>query len=348
MVEIEKYHMEEYQPQPNIATKVSKHFNCEICNSSDTSLFHAHEMMLGGTERFEYLFCNECESTYQPVKLDSYAKYYSTNYYSFQFKEPTNLNGLIRKWKRNARNRFYYFSKGFLGRLLAIIKPRPINHLSHHVKLHLGMSILEVGCGAGELLYELGEIGLTNCIGIDPYVPADIQFKNGVHVYKLTLEEFKKNNSTVKYDLVMFNHSLEHSPTPIKDLELASSFLKSDGELLIRWPVSGSTNAKVYGVNWWSLDSPRHIYLFSVKSMALLANSVSMVISRIHFEGTIDDFLASEQHKSGTPLIASNSYITTGRLDKFTSIEMKDFENQIKDQNKNGTASQAGYVLRFA
>ena len=339
--------MEKSERPPNLTRGKLKQLNCEICNSSDTSLFPTSEMMHGGPEIFEYLFCNNCESTYQPIKLDSYEKYYSSNYYSFQFKEPSTLNGHIRKWKRKARNRYYYFSQGILGRLLAFVKPKPINHLSHHVKIRPGMSILEVGCGAGELLYELGEIGLTNSVGIDPFVPADIHFKNGVNVYKLTLEEYKKNNSTAKFDLVMFNHSLEHSPTPIQDLALASSFLKSDGELLIRWPVSGSTNAKFYGANWWSLDSPRHIYLFSVKSMSLLASSVNMKVSRTHFEGTVDDFLASEQHKSGVPLIAPNSYITKGNLNNFTSSEIKRFENQIKDQNKNGTASQAGYVLHF-
>lgn len=326
----------------------SNSFTCEICNSSDTSVFFSNEMMYGGKELFKYLFCNYCESTYQPVKLETYSKYYSSNYYSFKFQEPHTLQQHLRKWKRAARNRYYYFSKGILGKLLAIIKPRPINHLSQHVKVQPGMSILEIGCGSGELLYELGEIGLTNIVGIDPFVPADILFKNGAIVYKLTLEEFKLIEPTQKYDLVMFNHSLEHSPSPLKDLTIASSFLKSDGELLIRWPVSGSTNAKIYGSNWWGLDSPRHIYLFSVKSMRLLATRVNMKISRIHFEGTVDDFLASEQHKNGTPLMAPNSYITAGSLNKFTYTEITDFENQIAYQNKNGTASQAGYVLCFA
>jgi SAM-dependent methyltransferase len=318
---------------------------CEICASTELQRFSAPEMMYGGKEMFEYVYCAACESTYQPRRLDDYAPYYPENYYSFKFQEPRTWGERLRMWKRNARNRYYYFARGWIGWLLSRFRPQPIDHLSRHVRLRKEMSILEIGCGTGELLFEIGELGLAKVVGIDPFIAENVTYRNGARVLKETLSGFRKSNPGEQFDLVMFNHSLEHSPDPFSDLMTAKSLMKKDGELLIRWPISGSRNAKDYGVHWWSLDSPRHIYLFSVKSLKILAERIGLKVKRTHFEGTIDDFMASEQHRLGIALRSGQSYVVSGDTSRFSKDEIQAFQRQIDTQNRDGSASQAGFVL---
>lgn len=318
---------------------------CEICGSSDLAELYPMEMMHGNGGPFRYVYCNDCQSTYQPEKLADYGKFYPSSYYSFQYREPETLSERIRQLKRKYRNAYYYFSKGWIGRLLARARPCPVNHLSRHVSLRRDMAILEIGSGTGELLHEIADLGIRKVIGIDPFVPQDIVYGNGARVYKSGIRDLAQLAGDERFDLIMFNHSLEHSPTPVEDLANVSRYLKKGGEILIRLPVSGSEIARRYGKFWWSLDAPRHIYLFSTKSMALLAAKCGLTVKRTHFEGTIDDFLASEQHKAGIPLLDARSYVVSKDFSAFSASEMKDFESRIARQNESGTAALAGFVL---
>lgn len=318
---------------------------CEICGSDQLSDLYPMEMMHGKSGPFHYVRCRQCESIYQPEKQDDYGQYYPDSYYSFQYHEPDTLSGRIRQFKRRQRNRYYYFSQGLIGWLLAKVRPCPVNHLSRHVKLRRDMAVLEIGCGTGELLHEIADLGLRHVVGIDPFVPQDISYKNGARVLKAGIDDLAGRVGEEKFDLIMFNHSLEHSPTPLKDLIKVAKFLRHDGEILVRLPVSGSDIAKSYGEHWWSLDAPRHIYLFSAKSMALVARKCGLRVKRTHFEGTIDDYLASEQHKAGIPLLGDQSYVVTKNMSAFEPFRLKAYEAAIAEQNKTGTAAQAGFIL---
>lgn len=305
------------------------------------------EMMNGHDGPFRYVHCEDCGSTYQPEKLDDYGKYYPKSYYSFQYKEPENFPARLRQLKRRLRNEFYYFGTGVLGRLLARARPCPVNHLSRHTRLRRDMSILEIGSGTGELLHELADMGIRKVVGIDPFVPKDITYRNGARVFKASIAELGQRFAGETFDLIMFNHALEHSPTPADDLIRVSKFLKSGGEILVRIPVSGSEISEQYGKHWWSLDAPRHIYIFSVKSMKLFAQKCGLTVRRVHFEGTIDDFLASEQHKAGIPLLSENSYVVSKNLAAFTAEQLDNFQCEIERQNRQGTAALAGFVLNL-
>lgn len=320
---------------------------CEICGSNDLRELFPKEMMKGGDGPFRYVHCIACGSTYQPVRLDDYGKYYPGSYYSFRYQEPRGFSARLRQFKRVLRNRYYFYGRGWIGRLLAGARPCPVNHLSRHIQLRPDMAILEIGSGTGELLHEIADVGVRRAVGIDPFLPNDIKFRNGAQVLKMSIEAYGRKYPDEKFDLIMFNHSLEHSPTPQLDLQRITRHLAPDGEILVRLPVAGSAIAEQYGEHWWSLDAPRHIYLFSVRSMELFAQKCGLKVKRIHFEGAIDDYLASEQHKEGIPLLDERSYVVTKRLDRFSPKQLLDFQNQIDKQNADGTAAQAGFVLTF-
>jgi SAM-dependent methyltransferase len=323
-------------------------YKCEICDSEHLTPLHLGEMMFGGSGLFLYLQCKDCETTYQAEKLEDYSQYYPKSYYSFQYQEPKNWSGKVRRLKRRLRNQYYYFNKGFIGRLLAKARPCPANHLSRHVHLRLNMSILEIGCGSGEMLHELGDIGVRRLSGVDPYIDQEINFDNGVKIYRCATQNLLEIFPNQKFDLIIFNHSLEHSLTPVNDLNIARHLLSEGGEILIRIPVSGSTIANQYKNHWWSLDAPRHIYIFSKKSMALIAERAGLVVNRTHDEGTIDDYIASEQHKKGIYLLSEQSYVRTKDFSGFSQVQLSAWDAEIALQNRQGTAAQAGFILKRA
>jgi SAM-dependent methyltransferase len=210
------------------------------------------------------------------------------------------------------------------------------------------MSILEIGCGSGEMLHELGDLGIRRLTGIDPYIEQEINFDNGVVIYRSTIDKLPNKLNGEKFDLLIFNHSIEHSLTPLNDLRIAKLLLKDDGKILIRLPVSGSIIANTYKNHWWSLDAPRHIYIFSRKSMSLIAKKLGLKVTKTHFEGTIDDFIASEQHKIGIHLLSEYSYVKTKDFSRFDKAQLAAWTVEIDQQNILGTAAQAGFILERA
>lgn len=318
---------------------------CEVCGSGPLKKLYPMEMMYGKEGPFEYAVCDACGSTYQTHKLCDYSRFYTASYYSFRFAQPSTLSQRLRQLKRRLRNQYYYFGEGLLGRVLARARPCPVNHLSRHVKLRRDMSVLEIGCGSGELLHEIADMGVRRTVGIDPFVYGHTQYDSGAAVFKSTIYELSHHVPNEKFDVVLFNHALEHSLTPFQDLQEAAKYLKPGGEIVVRIPVSDSDISKSYGAHWWSLDAPRHIYLFSARSMQLVANKCGLEVKRTHFEGTVDDYIASEQHRSCTPLLSHQSYVVTKNYHAFTATQLQDFETRIAQQNMAGTAALAGFVL---
>jgi 2-polyprenyl-3-methyl-5-hydroxy-6-metoxy-1,4-benzoquinol methylase len=76
----------------------------------------------------------------------------------------------------------------------------------------------------------------------------------------------------------MLHHSFEHMDNPCGVLKQIDKLLNPDGELLIRIPVSDSFAWRKYGVDWFQLDAPRHFFLHTTKSIALLAKNSGFVL----------------------------------------------------------------------
>jgi SAM-dependent methyltransferase len=70
------------------------------------------------------------------------------------------------------------------------------------------------------------------------------------------------------------NHVIEHLPNPKETLQEIKRILRKDGLLLITTPNFDSINAKIFKENWFPLEIPRHLYLFTPVTLKKLLNSV--------------------------------------------------------------------------
>ncbi len=302
---------------------------------------------LGGD--FTYVKCLDCRTIYQKDKLDDYSKYYPQNYYSLDNKklEDRSLKQRFRKFKKRSRDNYYFFKTSVIGKLLTLFRNESTTHIGNHINFNRNMYILDVGCGGGEFIYDMAEVGFKHVYGLDPFVGQSKSFDNGAQLFQGDIEKFIKENpyEVRDFDLIMFNHSFEHSPQPLKELEFAKKLLKPEGRILIRIPVSASYASDTYGEHWVNLDAPRHIYLLNEKSMAILADKVGLKIDKVYYDSNEDQFLGSEQYKQDIPLLADNSFTKSRKKSIFSHSQIRQYKKEAKHLNNMKLGDMAGFIL---
>jgi SAM-dependent methyltransferase len=115
---------------------------------------------------------------------------------------------------------------------------------------------LDVGCGAGYLGERLIGRG-WRVTGVEPDAAACARAREvGVDACHGTLAEVELEADA--YDLVIFRHSLEHTPDPVRDLRHVARTLCPGGTVLISVPNFASRWRNIFGSRWFPLDLPRH------------------------------------------------------------------------------------------
>jgi len=132
-----------------------------------------------------------------------------------------------------------------------------------------GGRLLDVGCGSGAFLLSMRRLG-WQVEGVEVDAAAVAQARSqGLVVRCGFLEEHFYPDGT--FDAITLMHVIEHVHTPIELLIECFRLLKKGGRLVITTPNCDSWAHKIFRENWQDLDPPRHLYLFSPKSMRLLA-----------------------------------------------------------------------------
>jgi SAM-dependent methyltransferase len=308
---------------------------CQLCGSTGPhQTISVREMMFGTRERFEYYSCAECD-TLQTVNLlgeEELARHYGPDYYSYNVSaEPRVL-----RWLTTQHDRFDLRTGGrFAGALSTSLVPDRVVKMFGQLQIERDAHILDVGCGGGKLLDRLARAGFSNLSGADPFIEADCETTLGVPLLKRHLDDV-----VGEFDLIMFNHSLEHVPHPIATLKTANEKLAGGGICLIRVPTTSSEAWKTYQADWVQIDAPRHIVIPSRKGMARAADKAGLRV-----EKTIDDsfsfqFLGSEQYRRDVPL-----FDPRGRK-LFGPKQIWDWEKEADRLNRRGRGDQAAFVLR--
>ena len=317
--------------------------HCKICSNEEDNKTHTlREMMFGTREEFTYLECGCC-GTIQLIHIpEDMSPYYPPEYYSFN-KHPSELyNTPLKKFLENARIRYAVLGKGILGKywFQRYYDSAP-ESLSRVKNINKGSKILDVGCGSGIMLYQLAELGFSNLTGADPFLDEDLVYDNGVTVYKKEIEELED-----KFDLVMMHHAYEHVRDPQATLKTIAGKLTDAGTVLLRFPVADSYAWKKYGKNWVQLDPPRHTYLYTKKSMELLAKRAGLEITDVVYDSTDFQFWGSEQYQQDISLKDAKSIVKNPNTDVFTPERREQMKRDAKKLNAEERGDQAVFYLK--
>lgn len=128
--------------------------------------------------------------------------------------------------------------------------------------------LIDIGCGHGDYLKRMKDLG-WNVLGIEPDpVAAALTRQQGIPVVNGTLADAGLPEGTA--DQITLQHVIEHLPDPLAAVRECYRLLKKEGRLVIYTPNNQSLGHRSFGSSWYALDPPRHFFVFSPTSMALL------------------------------------------------------------------------------
>jgi len=126
-----------------------------------------------------------------------------------------------------------------------------------------GASVLDFGCGGGRFLDACKARFGVRTVGMDFNSSLFERLRQRGHEAFEASAAGWAQISDASFDLVVMNHVLEHVYHPRAVLAEVHRVMKSDGVLDIAVPNPDGYSARAYGADWFSLDSPRHVMLFS-------------------------------------------------------------------------------------
>lgn len=242
---------------------------CKICSSDKVKfLFYSknkHGRHKLSEDEFGIYFCNECGVLFlEGVKVNRiyYGKYYKDNYY------------------RDGA------SRGLLSRILTFFSLASIRRKERLILKYFDnfqkISILDVGCGDGQFLdhfndNKFGKYGLE----LNQAAIKTCQ-KKGIFVYRGKLTDLNFKNK--KFDVITMWHSFEHMADPVATLYKARKILSARGILVIQTPSVDSFGFKFGRENWFHLDSPRHLFIYSKKAIGELCKKTGLEIIEVKNE----------------------------------------------------------------
>ncbi len=313
---------------------------CRICGNKNNNINHmVKERIINNGAVFKYLECSKCGTLMLDQKVENIEQWYPDNYNPFK-KSIKNSEKLIIKLKRKIIFEFIirnanemYFQKVLTFKYLDILLKR-----LYGTNIKSKYSILDVGCASGHWLDLMYEMGYKNLTGVDLYYPNSNSSDKKWRFVKGDI--FTINNK--KYDLITLNHSFEHMENPLDVLFQVKNLLSNKGTCVISIPLKGGIAWKMFGVDFCQIDAPRHIYLYTEKSMKYLCNNVGLCIEKILYDS------------HGKILSLSSAYKKTSKSHRELiqndgiSLKMKtEYEKMAKESNFKHEGDQAIFYIKI-
>jgi SAM-dependent methyltransferase len=303
-------------------------------------------------ETFPYFECRTCGTVYIAEVPTNLARYYEPDrYYSLQSDAEAVLGRPGVAQVVGALGRSILGGRDVLGRLMSRVPVRKVSMMVTGFRavavsgLPRGMAsrVLDVGAGSGLLVYALHLAGMREVEGVDPFLGADVRYANGATVRKAGFEDV-----TDTYDVVMLNHSFEHVADPGRTLEQLKSRLAPGGRAVIRMPTVSSEAYETYGIDYYGLDAPRHLTIFSRSGMDGLCREHGFRVVRVADDSDSAQFWASEQIRRRIPLASPESHYLDPRGSVFSARQAMGWERRARELNRQGRGDQAAWVIEPA
>lgn len=140
--------------------------------------------------------------------------------------------------------------------------------------------LLDVGCGGGRFMSRMGRRGWeVEGIDFDEKATSKITRRYGIKTYTGGLLSYKLPDAS--YDAITMSHTIEHLFDPEKTLAECMRILKPGGRLVITTPNVEGVAAMLFGRFWRGWEPPRHLHLFSVKTLQNILLKTGFDISEI-------------------------------------------------------------------
>lgn len=245
---------------------------CDLCGAaSHELLFEGHDRRHPLPGRFRLVRCRRCAHIFMnPVPgPERLALHYPDEY------SPHRVDG------------------GLLPRLTAFLRRREAIRLAR--ELPQRADVLEIGCGVGDLLVPLRELGLR-VVGIDTTEHAvELARRHwGLDVRDVDLADARFPPHS--FDAVIMRYAIEHVASPSTELRHVARVLKPGGRLFVTTCNTASLDCRVFGRYWYGFDVPRHLNLYSADSLARLVENAGLTVESVSFSLVPTNWLVSTRY----------------------------------------------------
>ena len=269
---------------------------CPVCGDSAKYEFSSRDLMFDRYERFDYLCCRGCGAVFLDPMPDmaTIAGFYPANYDIYDEPAPIRKIGPLRRAVLADKGYGHLapsLALRFLARLLA---PFLATDTPEYVP---GGRMLDVGCGNGRYLSTMRNLGWQvqgvefSDDGVRVCRKADLP----VHHGDLASARFPD----ASFDLVTVRHVIEHIPEPRPFMAELSRILRPAGVLILETPNSNALGRAWFGPNWFANEVPRHLILYSLPTLSLLASQYRLKVSSAVLDTTPKIFLNSVDYVIG-------------------------------------------------
>ena len=290
--------------------------------------------MFGRPGEFTYLECGACGCVQLITPLADTSLYYPSGYYSMRT-ERRIVFYLKCRWLS-----YSVFGKDPVGWFLSLMFGKHQLRLwMNEAAIGMDKAILDIGCGNGNLLAMMKSVGFQNLRGVDPYIEKDI-YRDGILLQKAAIADVQGT-----FDCIMLHHSLEHMPNPQEVMQKLHSLLSPGGRVLIRVPIADSYAWRTYGVNWLQLDAPRHHFLFTRKSMGMLAERAGFSIVSAVCDSNSSQFWGSEQYQRGILTRSKTSFAVNPLRSSFSIRDIIKYRREARRLNRQDQGDQIRFVM---
>ncbi|MBI5659778.1 MAG: class I SAM-dependent methyltransferase [Nitrosomonadales bacterium] len=140
--------------------------------------------------------------------------------------------------------------------------------------------LLDVGCGGGRFMNRMRRRGWdAEGIDFDEKATGKITRRYGMKTYTGDLVACALPGSS--YDAITMSHAIEHLYDPENTLKECLRILKPGGKLVVVTPNADSMGAALFGAFWRGWEPPRHLQIFSVKTLADFLHKAGFNINEI-------------------------------------------------------------------
>ena len=317
---------------------MSDRVGCPLCGGGTGGTVHtAREMMLGTREAFHYAECSTCGTLVLIDVPDDLGRYYPVDYYSLR---PAQSPRAPVRWLKRARGVAAAHGWRRLATLLGGGSPPHWMEWLELAGLDRSASICDLGCGRGELLFDLEAAGFESLVGADPMIEQSVE-RDGLEIYRVDA-----SGVSGSFDLVMFNHSFEHLADPVAQLAAGRELLAPGGSVMIRTPIAGCWAWRHYGPDWVALDPPRHLFVATIDGLRAAADAAGLEAYATSYDSTEMQFWRSEQYRRDIALFEPGSHQLDPAGSRFSRRQISGWRRQAEQLNREGDGDTAAVFLR--
>jgi 2-polyprenyl-3-methyl-5-hydroxy-6-metoxy-1,4-benzoquinol methylase len=319
-----------------IKLKSSQENICKICsNCKGNKIYLTKEMLYGSKENFNYMKCSKCGCLQNLDIPKDLSRFYPSKYYSFRHEN------ILKTFLRTQWAKYSYNKRNIIGWLIFLVIGE-YTEITYLKKLNLtfNASILDVGCGMAHTLLTLSKMGFKNLTGIDPFINNSWK-KKSINIYKKHITELES-----KFDLIILNWSFEHMNNQAEVLINCYRLLDKNGSIILRIPIIDSYAWKEFGINWFNLDPPRHLYIHSYKSLNIILKNAGLYIVNIYHEAKWLSLFHSDCYKKEISYIETLLFKNKLKIlfNKFKNYKI--YKNKIKYINKNKESDLVCFIIK--